>query len=323
MRYPEKENYRRILERDSPSHVTYPPPSKGACYLGAWPTESRPSPDAEEWRDEWGVLWRDADGEVFPVGPAVECHDEIDRVAPPEAHEPRRFERVAEALRQTDRERFFFGVHHPYFLYENAINILGPAEFAVCMLAAPQQAHRLLEMLTEFELGIARQYVRFEPDSVGFSDDYGHQDRLAMSPECWRTFFKPRLQRVADFYREQLGPHVMVNLHSCGCVMPILEDLCEIGLATLHPVQSTANDMAEARRITSGRITLAGCIDGQRLLPFATPQQVRQEVFRKLDLLWEGGGYLPMPEKTHGVPPENIEAMEQAIRDWSRQNVEQ
>jgi uroporphyrinogen-III decarboxylase len=96
----------------------------------------------------------------------------------------------------------------------------------------------------------------------------------------------------------------------------------ELGIDVLHPVQTTANDLPEARRVTSGRLTLAGAIDGQRVLPFGTPEDVRREVFNKLDLLWEGGGYLPMAEKQLGVPEANLEAMADAIRDWSRRNVE-
>jgi uroporphyrinogen decarboxylase len=320
--YPEKENYRRVLARDDPSHVCCPPPSKGEAYRGAWPHHSRPSPDARQWRDEWGVLWQMREGEAFPTEGAVNSWDRIEEVEPPDPSDPARMQPMDELVGSLDRERYFLSASHPYFLYEKAINILTPAEFCAAMVGAPDRAHQLLDMILEFELGVARQYVRYRPDSVGLSDDYGHQDRLAMSPACWREFFKPRIKRVVDFYRGRLGPDIGVSLHSCGHVMPILEDLMEIGVDILHPVQSTANDLAEARRRTSGRLTLAGCICGQRVLPFGTAEEVRREVFAKLDLLWENGGYLPMPEKRLGVAPENLLAMESAVRDWSRANVE-
>jgi uroporphyrinogen decarboxylase len=76
------------------------------------------------------------------------------------------------------------------------------------------------------------------------------------------------------------------------------------------------------RRITSGRLTLAGGIDGQIVLPFGTPEEVRAEVFTKLDLLWEDGGYLPLPEKMLGVSEENERAMVEAIHEWSRLHIE-
>jgi uroporphyrinogen decarboxylase len=320
--YPEKENFNRVLRREAPSHVPWKGCSRGGAYAGAWPTHSRPSPDVRTWKDEWGVGWTDAEGEVFPTDPTVGSFEDIDQVPTPDPHKPERMRPVEEARQACDREEFFFSVNHPYFLYENAINILGPEEFCVSLLASPAHAHRLLDKLLEFELGVASEYVRFSPDHVNLSDDYGHQDRLAISPECWREFFKPRLKTMVDFYQSHLGPEITVSLHSCGHVMPILEDLMEIGIDVLHPVQSTANDLAELRRVTSGRLTLAGGIDGQRILPMGTVEDVRREVFAKLDLLWEDGGYLPMPEKSHGCPQENLDAVPDAIRQWSRANVE-
>jgi hypothetical protein len=70
------------------------------------------------------------------------------------------------------------------------------------------------------------------------------------------------------------------------------------------------------RRRTSRRLVLAGGICGQQVLPFGTPEEVREEVFTKLDLLWENGGYVPFAEKSIGVPQENLDAMQRAIEDW-------
>jgi uroporphyrinogen decarboxylase len=320
--YGEKENFRRVLRRDRPSHVCHPPPSRGADYFGAWPSHSRPGSDAIAWRDEWGVRWEVREGEAFPVGPAVPTYEAASELATPDPREPRRMAPISDVAARIDREQSFLSVGHPYFLYEKAINILGPEQFGVAMLAAPAAAHRLLDTILDFELAIAEQYLAFGIDHVTFSDDYGHQDRLAMSPECWREFVKPRLARAVAFYRERLGSEAVIGLHSCGHVMPILQDLMEVGLDILHPVQSRANDLQRMRRITSGSMTLAGGIDGQHVLPLGDASDVREEVFRKMDMLWEGGGYLPMAEKTHGVPPENVAAMQEAIRDWSRANVE-
>jgi uroporphyrinogen decarboxylase len=246
----------------------------------------------------------------------------VDQIEPPDPDRPDRLQAAQEIAREVDRSHWFLAVNHPYFLYEKAINILGPAEFACAMILEPHNAHALLDKIIEFELGIARRYAKLQPDHVNLMDDYGHQDRPAMSPHCWREFFKPRIRRVIDFYRDHLGPGVVISQHSCGHVMPFLRDMVELGVQVLHPLQSTANDLREARRITSGRLTIAGAIDGQQVLPLGTPEAVRREVFCKLDMLWEGGGYLPIPEKTLGVPPENLQAMEQAIRDWSRTHIE-
>ncbi len=322
MRHAEKENFVRVIRRDHPSHVCFPPPSTGICYPGAWPGDSRPSPECREWQDLWGVTWIDADGEVFPARPAITSYDRADELAAPNPHAPAIREALARQAAAIDREAFFVSCNHPYFLYEKGFNILGAEEF-LCLLAADEEAAgRFLDTLLDFELGVAAEYVRHRPDHVNTSDDYGMQDRLAISPEAWRRLFKPRLRRLYDFYRAELGPDVVISHHSCGHVMPILEDFIDLGLTILNPLQTTANDLAEAARITRGRLVIAGAIDGQQILPFGTPRDVRREVFAKMDLFWDGGGYLPMAEKMLGVPEANRIAMEEAIRDWSRTHVE-
>jgi len=322
MRHDEKENFLRVIGWDEPSHVCYPVPSRGVCYHGAWPGDSRPSPNAKRWKDIWGVTWTDADGEVFPTGPAIESIEHLDRLPRPDPHAPDRMRACRERLAAIDRDRYFVSVGHPYFLYENGFNVLGAEEFLVALAAHPEEAHALLDALLEFELGVAEEYVEFEPDHVNTMDDYGMQDRLAVSPAMWREFFKPRLKRLYDFYRAELGDDIVISHHSCGHVMPILEDFIELGVAIINPVQSTANDLARMRAVTSHRLVLAGGIDGQVVLPNGTPADVDAEVRSKLDLLWEDGGYLPMAEKMLGVGAENKAAMEDAIAAWSAERVE-
>lgn len=313
---------RSIVRRQAPSHVCYPPPSSGVSYHGAWPGDTRPTPQSPAWRDLWGVTWTDLDGEVFPTGPALRSFEEIDSYRAPDPADPQRMASAREHASKVDRSQYFLSVNHPYFLYEKGFNIMGPEQFLMLLLADPDRAHQLLDVITGFEEAIARQYCSMRPDHANLSDDYGMQHTLAVSLPTWREFFKPRLKRVIDIYRGALGAGVTISLHSCGHVMPILEDLMEIGVDVLHPVQSTANNLAQVRRITTGRLTLAGGIDGQRVLPSGTPDEVREEVFRKCDLLWEGGGYLPMAEKMLGVSKENEAAMTAAIADWSRERVE-
>jgi uroporphyrinogen decarboxylase len=322
MRYPEKDNFTRVVRRDHPSHVSFPPPSRGVSYHGAWPGDSRPEKTTREWKDLWGVTWTDKDGEAFPTGPAIARIEDIDTYRAPDPNAPERMARARKDAAAVDRKQFFLSVGHPYFLYEKGFNILGPQQFLTVLLADPDRAHRLLDTMVEFELGIARQYAALRPDHINLSDDYGTQHALAVSPDTWREYFKPRLKRVIDFYHGALGDDIVVSHHSCGHVMPILEDLMEIGVDVLHPVQSTANDLPVLRRITTGRLTLAGGIDGQNVLPNGTPEEVRAEVFGKMDLLWENGGYLPMDEKRLGVSEENLKAMGDAIREWSREHVE-
>jgi uroporphyrinogen decarboxylase len=57
-----------------------------------------------------------------------------------------------------------------------------------------------------------------------------------------------------------------------------------------------------------------GGIDSQRVLPFVSPQKIREEVRKNLEVFKPGGGYVfnNVHNIQPGVPPENIVAMYEA-----------
>jgi hypothetical protein len=313
-----KQKFLDVVHWNSPQAVYQSGGVAMVSYFGASPTDARPSRDVRRWRDFWGAGWTDCEGEVFPTDPAIPSIDELDALTVPDFPALDGFQRVRDRVAEMDREAKLLCVMHPYFLYEKSINLLGAEELMTALALKPDKMHEFLDRVLGAELRVASAYAEFRPECVTTMDDYGMQDRLAVSPEMWREFFKPRLKAVIDFYKKQVGEHVIFEHHSCGHVMPILEDLMEIGVNILNPIQSAANDLAEMRRRTSRRLVLAGGICGQRVLPFGSPDDVHREVFAKMDLLWEDGGYVPFAEKQIGVPQENLDAMSQAIRDWER-----
>jgi uroporphyrinogen decarboxylase len=97
--------------------------------------------------------------------------------------------------------------------------------------------------------------------------------------------------------------------------------LIEIGVDALNPVQvsAAAMDSAALKRDFGKDITFwgGGC-DTQRVLNRGTPQDVREEVGRRINDLAPGGGFVfcqvhnIQPE----VPPENIVAMLDAAAEF-------
>jgi uroporphyrinogen decarboxylase len=291
------------------------------AYFGASPIDSRPTPRTLQWHDFWNARWTDCGGEVYPDGPAIPSIDALDDLTVPDFPAIDNFERVRRHAQAVDREERLLCVMHPYFLYEKSINLLGAEELLTALAGDPDKAHAFLDRVMEAERRVASAYAQFKPDAVVTMDDYGMQDRLVVSPAMWRAFFKPRLKQLIDLYKSEVGEHVIFEHHSCGHVMPILEDLIEIGVNVLNPIQSASNDLAEMRRRTSKRLVLAGGICGQHVLPHGTIEDVRNEVFGKLDMLWEDGGYVPFAEKTVGVPEENLKAVHEAVADWEQRNL--
>jgi uroporphyrinogen decarboxylase len=102
----------------------------------------------------------------------------------------------------------------------------------------------------------------------------------------------------------------------------LIPDLIEAGIDALNPIQVAAAEM-DTRRLKRefGRdLTFWGAIDNQRVLPRGTPEEVRQEVKRRIEDLAEGGGYVLCAAHNlqQDVPPENIVAMYEAALSYGR-----
>jgi uroporphyrinogen decarboxylase len=151
-------------------------------------------------------------------------------------------------------------------------------------------------------------------DVVQEGDDYGGQHELLVSPRLFRQLFKPRL-------RQLFTHHAFLFFHSCGSIHEIIPDLIEVGVDILNPVQVAAAQM-DSRRLKREFGDLlsfwGGGVDTQQVLPRGTVQQVRDEVRRRIDDFAPGGGFVfnPVHNIQADVPPENILAMREALREF-------
>ncbi|NLX05884.1 MAG: hypothetical protein GXY33_12155 [Phycisphaerae bacterium] len=107
---------------------------------------------------------------------------------------------------------------------------------------------------------------------------------------------------------------------SCGSIPKFMAYLAASGLDCINPVQCSAAGM-DPRRLKEefgDRLTFwGGGVDTQKTLPFGTPEQVYDEVAERLRVFGPGGGFVfnPVHNVQANTPPENIEAMFEAIRD--------
>ena len=151
-------------------------------------------------------------------------------------------------------------------------------------------------------------------DLVLICDDVGTQGGPLVSPAVYRELIKPRHRRILAAIRSASPAHIL--FHSCGSVDWLLGDLVDMGVSAVNPVQVSARGM-EPRRLKrefGDQLCFWGAIDTQHVLPFGTPDDVREEVRRRIDELAAGGGYvigsvhILQPE----VPPQNILALAEA-----------
>jgi uroporphyrinogen decarboxylase len=115
-------------------------------------------------------------------------------------------------------------------------------------------------------------------------------------------------------------------LHCCGAVRPLLADLIDAGLDAINPVQVSGKDMDAAglKRDFGKDLTFwgGGC-DTQNVLPNGTPEAVRRHVFDQLTALARGGGFVfqQVHNILSNVPPSNVVAMYETVREFSKESM--
>ena len=152
---------------------------------------------------------------------------------------------------------------------------------------------------------------------VETADDLAGQNGLLISPKMYRQFIKPCHAALNQAIREKTGAKILY--HSCGAVMPLIDDLIEVGVQILNPIQPLPGYMnPEELQLRYGdQLIFHGGLDVQTLLPEGSLAEVQAHVHRYLDILG-GNGYIMAPTNSVqlGTPPENIVAAYEALKDY-------
>jgi len=208
-------------------------------------------------------------------------------------------------------------------IYEWAQGLRGWDIFMMDLASDPKFAGYLLDKLVEANIQSLEQTlpkVKGYVHIISGGDDLGMQDGPQFSPELYRRVIKPRQKRLYRYIKEHSGAYLFY--HTCGSVYELIPDLIEIGIDILNPVQVSANgmDSKKLKKEFGKDIVFWGGCDTQKVLPFGTPEEVRQEVKRRIEDFAPGGGFVfnQVHNIQAGVPPENIEAMYEAVKEFGK-----
>ena len=209
-------------------------------------------------------------------------------------------------------------------VFEVALWMRGFENYFCDMIANRPFAEALLDIICEIKMkywGRALELLGENVMIVSEADDLASQDRCLVSPKLYRDLIKPRHTRLFSFIKKQARVPVKIFYHSCGAVSELIPDLIEAGIDILNPVQVSAAgmDTKELKRRFGRDITFyGGGVDTQQVLPRGTPQEVRDEVHRRIDDLAPGGGFIfnTVHNIQADVPPENIVAMWEALQEY-------
>ena len=150
--------------------------------------------------------------------------------------------------------------------------------------------------------------------------DFGTQTSAFCSAATFRELWLPYYKRVNDWVHAHTAWKCFK--HSCGSVERFFESFIEAGFDIINPVQCSAAGMEPAalkRKYGSRLVFWGGGADTQKTLPFGTPEEVREEVWRRCEIFARGGGFVfnSVHNLQAGTPVENIAAMLNAVHQFN------
>ncbi len=184
--------------------------------------------------------------------------------------------------------------------------------------------HKIFELQCEVALeNLARIYaaVGDQVHAVFIcGTDFGTQTSAFCSVQTLRDLYFPYYKQVNDWIHGHTEWKSFK--HSCGAVSKFIHTFIEAGFDILNPVQCSAAGMeAEKLKAEFGdrMVFWGGGVDTQKVLPFGTSAEVREQVLRRCEIFAPGGGFVfnTIHNVQAGTPVENIVAMLDAVHEFN------
>lgn len=269
------------------------------------------------WTDIWGTMWQRLHPEVmgFPVKyPLADLPSALREYQWPDPDDERICGQIYEQARDWNRDESFLNGSHRDAIWEKSYMLVGMENMMCYFYTEPQAVRELLRRIMDFQLGIARHYLNAGAEMVEVGSDLGTQNRLLLSPEIISNFLVPEYRRLFNLYKRR---NVLINFHSCGHIIPILDIFMDLGVDILNPVQAAANDLVRVRQETQGRMALQGGVSSVTIMN-GPVEAIRKEVAVRLGQLGQDGGYFCGPDQSMPYPTEHIAAVYAAVEEYGR-----
>jgi len=282
--------------------------------------------------DEWGMGWRmPVSGGYYydlydsPLASAQSIAD-IEKYPWPDALDIARYSDLkmkADQIVKSEKKAYFLE-RMSSGMWEHAMWMRGYEQFYVDMMMNRGIVQAIMEKILEVNM----QYWERALASVGenvlvvsMADDLGSQNSLLVDLETYKEQIWPFHKRLFDFVKSKAKSKIYIFFHNDGAVMETFPLLIDAGVDIMNPFQVNCTGMDTKKfKLEFGKdLTIwGGSCDNQAVMPFGTPQEVREETRRRIEDLAPGGGFIfaPIHVIQSGVPPENIMAWWETLQEY-------
>jgi uroporphyrinogen-III decarboxylase len=178
--------------------------------------------------------------------------------------------------------------------WQDAACLVGIQSLIMDTFDDPEWVHTLLKILLERKKSYIQTLTGARYDILELGG--GDASTTVISPKIFRNFVAPYDNQLITLAHDA---GQKIAYHTCGGMMPILEDIADMGpdaMETFTPPAMGADvDLAEAKRRIGGRVCMIGGFDQFHNFVGCTPEQTRTAVRKCFDEAGGGGGFILSP----------------------------
>jgi uroporphyrinogen decarboxylase len=261
----------------------------------------------------WGVAFPSERGHAMDGG-TIKSVEDVERImesTPTFIRES--FEACAPILLRTCREAGLACFFETSFGMGVAQSSIGFADLCVFALEKPEIIRRFWDYCEQGFTPLYRRMQELEPDFLLLGDDIAYGHATYLSPQLMRDLVFPHWRRMARKL------HLPWIYHSDGNLTDVMDDLLDLGMRGLHPIEPYGTmDIVDLKRQYGDRVTLAGNLD-MNIIANGTPQDIQHEVRRLFREVGTDGGWILSSSNSidGGASPDNVRAMGGSLRELS------
>lgn len=204
---------------------------------------------------------------------------------------------LAEAVGETALVRGAVVSAQPYGqpgVFQDFACLYGIENLIMACYDDPEWVKEAEQMILERKLVYAKSLKGAKMDLI--ENGGGDGSCSVISPSMFREFVQPFDKTVVDELHES---GIRVVYHTCGKMMPILEDIADMGvdaMETFTPVSMGADaNLADAKRRIGSRVCMIGAFDQSSDLKGCPEEQTRKAVRRCFEEAGENGAFILSP----------------------------
>lgn len=200
-------------------------------------------------------------------------------------------------------------------IFKLSWELRGFEQYMLDLSLEPNIVEALADRSLEHLIELSKQFGRNGVDMLMLAGDIAQQNSMMLSPQIWRSYFKPRLRILLEEVRKEYN--IIFMFHSDGNMGDVFEDIVEIGFDAITPIQPESMDVEKIKRRYGSKVCLHGTISCQQTLPFGTPDEVASEVRQRIECCGADGGLILAPSNTvqPDVPLENLLALYETAKN--------